>query len=136
MKIPKANAVAKTETINVTVNIQKTTEAKTIDGYKCVKWILTNSDGSKCFSWITKDIAINSSEAISYFITGRKGKKTSINTDCANINGCALESNYTAKNGSTVFMKMTDIKKGKPDIAFFSTNGYELADVTGIEFFK
>lgn len=137
MRMPKISVSGnKTETPAVSVSIQKTAETKIIDGFKCNKWVLTYSDGAKCEAWVTKDVTINTSEALSYFTAGMKGKKSSINTDCANIDGCALESTYTAKDGSTVFMKLTDIKKGKPAPAFFSEDGYQVMDVTGVEFFR
>jgi len=136
MKMPNVTVSGNTATTTVTSTIQKTAETKIIDGYKCTKWIISYSDGAKCESWVTKDITLNSAESVSYFTTGMKGKKSPINTECANINGCAIESYYTSSDGTTVFMKTTDIKKGKPDASFFTTSGYEITDVTGIQFFK
>lgn len=136
MKIPKVSVTNTSSDVNVSSTIQKTNESKIIDTYKCNKWIITYSDGAKAIAWITTDLKINTAEAVSFFITGMKGKKSPVNTECANIKGCALESLYTAKDGSTVFMKMTDIRVGKPDASFFSTSGYEITDVSGIQFFK
>lgn len=136
MKIPSITQNNNTTEQKITNTIQKTNETKIIDGYNCTKWIINYSDGATCVAWISKDLHINTAEAISFFTKGMKGKKSPINTDCANINACALQSTYTAKDGSTVNMKMTDIKIGKPDAAFFSSSGYEVTDVTGIQFFK
>lgn len=116
--------------------IQKLNEVKIIDGYKCYKWIINYKNGNRCDAWVTNDLLINTAEALAYCKSGMKGKAIPINTDGANINGCCLESTLYLIDGSTVFMKINDIRKGKPDAGFFTTDSYQIADVTGILFVK
>lgn len=137
MKMPQVTITGTDKsTTAVTSTIQKTVETKIIDGYKCTKWVITYSNGDKCEAWVTKDLSINTAEAIAYCTSGLKGKKSPINTEGANLSGCTLESTFSSADGSSVFMKLTDVRKGKPDAAFFSTDGFEITDVTGIQFFK
>jgi len=137
MKMPQV-IISGTEKSNtdITSTIQKTNETRLIDTYKCNKWIVTYSNGDRCEAWVTRDLSINTAEAIAYCTSGMKGKKTPINTEGANLNGCTLESSFSSADGNSVLMKLSDIRKGKHDPAFFSMDGFEITDVTGIQFIK
>ena len=47
-----------------------------------------------------------------------------------------MESIITYKNGDTVKLILSDIRKGKPEPAAFSTNGYNIMDARGLPMFN
>lgn len=136
MKMPKVIIANKPYATDVTYSIKKTTEKKVIDGYTCYKWIISYSNNDECEAWVTTELTLNTAEAVSYCIAGMKGKQSSVNLEGGNITGAALESLYKATDGSIVSMKLSNIVKGKPSADYFSENGYEVIDVTGVQFMK
>jgi len=136
MKMPKVIIANKPYATDVTYTIKKTTEKKVIDGYTCYKWIISYSNNDECEAWVTTELSINTAEAVSYCIAGMKGKQSSVNFEAGNVSGATLESLYKAADGSSVSMKLSNIVKGKPSAEFFSENGYDVIDVTGVQFMK
>jgi hypothetical protein len=135
MHLPKVIIKNKSIDKNSNGQITRTGILKKIDNYNCEKYLITNADGSGEV-WITKDVTINTSEAIAYLVAGMKGKPAPINLNGADVGGCVIESTYTTLEGSIIKMKTSEIKTGIPDPLFFNMNGFKLADVTNIEFFK
>lgn len=136
MKMPKVTIADKPIKPELTYTIKKTTEKKIIDGYICYKWLINYSNGDVCEAWVTNEISINTAEAVAYCLAGMKGKQSSVNFEGAYVKGATIESVYSATDGSTVTMKLSNITSGKPPAEYFSENGYEVIDVTGIQFMK
>ncbi|MFN8283490.1 MAG: hypothetical protein U0U67_09770 [Chitinophagales bacterium] len=136
MKMPKVTINNTSFEKPATAKITKTGEKKKIDGFNCESYTIFTSDSTIGEFWLTKDIAINASESLAYMIAGMKGKPVPMNTSGVDVAGCIIEADYKTKDGTTVHLKTSEIKKGKPDASFFSTDGYILNDVTQIDFFK
>lgn len=113
---------------NLDVKIEKTKETKEILGYPCTKYIITTKDGvAEC--WITEKIHFNPFE--SFDRLGGSGKQL-INGDAyKNLKGLALESKYVDTKNQTTTVKVTSIDKTQPSDAVFSTEGYEIMDMSG-----
>ncbi len=122
--LPIPGAVAE----NQDVKIEKTKETKEVLGYPCTKYIITtNDDVAEC--WITEKISFNPFESF-----GRLGgpSKQLINGNAyKNLKGLALESKFVDKNNQVATIKVTSIDKNKPNEALFSTEGYEIMDMSG-----
>jgi hypothetical protein len=136
MKMPKVTVTNTSLEKPVSAKITKTGAKKMIDGYNCEEYSVITSDSTIGEFWLTKDINISVSESLAYMAAGMKGKPAPFKTSAVDVAGCVIEGDYKMKDGSTIHLKTTEIKKGKPDAAFFSTDGFKLSDVTQIEFFK
>lgn len=136
MRMPKVTIINSSLEKPVDAKITKTGEKKKIDGYNCESYTILTSDSTIGEFWLTKDININVSESLAYMTSGMKGKPVPFKTAGIDVAGCVIEGDYKTKDGNKVHLKTTDIKKGKPEVSFFSTDGFTLNDVTQIEFFK
>lgn len=136
MRMPKVTIVNTSLEKPIEAKITKTGEKKKIDGYNCESYTILTTDSTVGEFWLTKDININVSESLAYMTAGMKGKPVPFKTAGIDVAGCVIEGDYKTKDGNKVHLKTTEIKKGKPDVAFFSTDGFTLNDVTQIEFFK
>lgn len=116
--------------------ITKTKETKVIQGYACEKIIITLADTTKIESWTTGAIVINIAQAIQITNSGFKGKSPLSAVNISSLNGTPLETVITYKNGTSVKLIVTDIKKIKPDAAFFSSSGFNIMDARGLPMFN
>lgn len=124
--IEKANA-------NSNVKIEKTNEKKSILGYECTKYIVTSDDGvADC--WITEKIIFNPFEKFGK-LTNQSGKL--VGQDAfKNINGLAMEINFTDKFNKSTQIKVVSIDQNKPEESLFSTEGYEIMDLSNFSGLK
>lgn len=114
--------------------VKKTGETKMIQGFKCEK-ITIQTDTTQIEAWITNEIIFDMSELIGLSNAGFKGKSPFSNTNVSDIKGTALEAIITQKNGAVLKMNISEIKKGKPEVALFSSEGFKIADVRGLPMF-
>lgn len=134
----KSGIITKTPKITVTTSspsqamkegkLVKTGEKKVIEGYNCEKW-LYNSEDSKSEFWVTTNIKYNLSQALALFNTANKGGKSPKN-NFDKIEGFCMEGTTTSSNGDIYYFTITQLKIGEPSSDKFSTEGYEIMDMS------
>lgn len=110
--------------------VTKTGETKTIEGYKCEKWIVETSE-AKSEMWVTNELGITMVDMLG-FMSGRNAAAYAKNfpKGIEKMEGISLETNVTqTKNGEKSKIVIHDIKKQKVDDAIFSTEGYQMMDM-------
>lgn len=92
---------------------KRTGEKKTIEGYLCEKWIITNEDGV-IESWVTDQVDFNLGNAFGFLTasSGMPGSNTPQYKSFQSIKGFSLETTYTSKKGEKSIITVTDIQKG------------------------
>lgn len=133
-KLPKP-ILNKSTTVKKAPIITKTGIFKTIQGFKCEKTLINIGDSIQIESYITTEILIDVANAISLSNSSLRTKSPFTNL-VFDIKGTALESIITYKNGDIFKLILSDIRKGKPDTAAFSTNGYNIMDARGLPMFN
>ena len=133
-KLPKP-LLNKTTTIKKAPIVTKTGIFKTIQGYKCEKTLINIGDSINIESYITTEISIDVANSIILTNTSLKTKSPFTNL-IFDVKGTALESTLTYKNGTIIKLILSDIRKGKPEPAAFSTNGYNIMDARGLPMFN
>lgn len=115
--------------IDKDVKIDKTSETKDIEGFKCRKYIVSSKDGVYEF-WITKEIKGSLAGLMSSMSGGDKGKNP-FGYQMKKMKGFVLEAKLK-NTGSTeeITMKFTNVKQGQPDAKLFSTDGYKVQDMS------
>lgn len=127
MEMPK-EALEKAQETNTNVKVEETNDKKVIDGYKCRKYLMTSPEGSGEF-WITRNIKGNFYEMMS--MSDNKNQNGWFNTQAAK--GFMLEGTFTNnKSKETITMKIKNISTKMPDAANFSTEGYEVQDMSAM----
>jgi len=115
--------------------ITKTGIYKTVQGFKCEKILVNIGDTVNIETYVTTEIIIDLSNVITLSNSSLRSKSPYTNLTF-DIKGSALESIITNKNGNVTKLAVTDIKKGKPDPAAFSSNGYNIMDARGLPMFN
>jgi hypothetical protein len=133
-KLPKP-VLNKTSTVKKAPIVTKTGIFKTIQGFKCEKTLINIGDSIQIESYITTEILIDVANAISLSNSSLRTKSPFTNL-VFDVKGTAMESIITYKNGDTVKLILSDIRKGKPEPAAFSTNGYNIMDARGLPMFN
>lgn len=115
--------------------ITKTGIYKTILGFKCEKTLVNIGDSVNIEAYITSDIIIDVANAITLTNSSLRNKSpfTSFSFD---VKGSILECIITNKNGTITKLNISDLKKGKPDVAAFSMNGYNIMDARSLPMFN
>lgn len=133
-KLPKP-VINKSTTAKKIPVVTKTGIYKTIQGYKCEKILVNIGDTVNIEAYVTTEIIIDINNFISLANSSLRNKSpfTSLSYD---VKGTMLESIITKKNGDVTKLFLTDIRKGKPDPAAFSTNGYNIMDARGLPMFN
>lgn len=136
MKMPKItfsgdSLEGKTEQIIEGTTYKKTGEKRTIEGYLCEKWIITNEEGTSV-AWITDEVDFNLSNAFGFLgasanTPGSKGKSQK---GYEMMKGFSLETTHTSKKGEVSVITVTNIRIGDVGEVPFSTEGYELQDLS------
>jgi hypothetical protein len=116
--------------------ITKTGKTKKIEPYKCEQINILFADSTIVSAWVTKDINIDFSEIIGLANMGFKGKSPFKLSRLTEVKGTVLEAVFTYKDGETMKLSLTGIKKEKPAAALFSTDGYKVSDVRGLPIFS
>lgn len=137
MKMPKPVLTKVTDEKKVVKPvIKKTGETRVIQGFKCEKIVVTLADTTKIESWVTNDILINMGELLNMTNAGFKGKSPFSKTNMDDIKGTAMETTITRTDGGIMKLTLSDIKKGKPDAALYSTDGFKVTDVRSMPMFS
>ena len=131
MSIPKPIIEQNNKTMKPPV-VTKTGLKKVIQTLTCEKIITMLGDSTKIEAWITNALILNISEAVQLTNLGFKNKSPFIAVNMNALTGTSLETTITSKNGNTIKLTITDIKKIKPDAAFFNSNGYTIMDARGL----
>lgn len=108
--------------------VTRTDEMRTIEGYKCRKYIYKGKDGSG-EAWIAEDVSFDMMAAFRQMVGGKKVEKWQNMPH----NGVAMENTWNSADGKekvTMFTK--DLVIGKVDESLFSTSGFEVMDMTGM----
>lgn len=109
--------------------VQATDEYKMIEGYRCRKYIIT--DGTTVTeSWITVDDAVSIHQIMSMFALTQKQKTEDFGARYGGVRGMVLESTTTLANGQKSRMTVTNIRQGNVDQSKFSTEGYQVIDMS------
>ena len=104
-------------------NVKKTGRTKTITGYKCEEYIITDDD-SESEVWITRDLKLNTYD---FFSTLFK-----VETAVTGIGwGYMMESTITENSGEKSFMQVTKIDKNT-NMAF-SMGDYQITNMGNIK---
>jgi|GEM_PF-5175868 len=120
-KIPNLSVDAGQD--NNAVKIEKTSEKKNILGYECTKWIITTDDGV-AETWVTDAIRFNPFKAMGASMKNRS------NQYIDQVDGFAMETVFVDNRNYTTTMKVTAIDTKEPDAVHFSTDGYQLMDMS------
>jgi len=109
-------------------DIQKTGEMRTIDGYRCEKYIVTNTeDDYVTTAWITKDVDIDWRKVAESMAMGKL--KAGGYSDWEGFN---IESESVHNGGKETYKTRTkNIKLGSVDKSVFDTSGVEIISMPG-----
>jgi hypothetical protein len=112
---------------------RKTGEKKEIEGYLCEKWIMTNEYG-ETEAWITDQIDFNLANVFGFFSisAGMPGSKSPKYKQFESMRGFSLETIHTSTKGEKTIVTVTNIKIGDVGNAPFSTEGYEVQDMSSL----
>lgn len=113
--------------------ITKTTLTKSIQSLPCQKTIITYSDSTKAEAWTTNALVLPLSDAVQFINLGFKNKSPLYNVNINALNTTSLETVIMYKNGDVITLSISDIKKVKPDAAFFKSDGYNILDARGLQ---
>lgn len=108
-------------------SVEETNEKRDIDGYPCRKYIITTEQGTSEV-WVTNKIKGNLYDVIASGVRGRKGKWYN---NARDVKGFPLEIRTVSDEEETV-VKFRNIKPGKVDPSVFSTEGYEVQDMSSL----
>ncbi len=110
--------------------VVRTQETKVIDEHTCRKYTYKDEEGSGV-AWIAEDVKFNAFEALGSMVGARADR-----WQMAPYQGMVMENAWTsADGGERVEMSTRDLVIGKVDKALFSTDGYELQDMTNLPVF-
>jgi len=125
MKMPEVNVAA--SEANKNAKVTETAETKKIEGYKCRKYII-ESDDAVIESWLTRQIKGNLGNIFS------GGQKDQAWADkMKDMKGFPLEIKSQQKGSSDyVVISISEIKLVDVDAAVFSTEGYEVQDMSNM----
>jgi hypothetical protein len=125
----------KTTTVKKPPVVTKTGIYKTIQGFKCEKILVNLGDTVNIEAYVTTEIIMDFNNLVLLTNSSLRSKSpfTSLSYD---VKGTMLESIISKKNGDITRLSVSDIKKGKPDAAAFSTNGYNIMDARGLPMFN
>lgn len=129
-KIPDmTDFMDKDSAIDEDVKIDKTGETKEIEGFKCRKYVVTSKDGVYEF-WITKDIK-GSLAGLMADMSGGDKKSNPFGVQMKKMKGFILEGKLKITGEpEEITMKFSNIKQGQPDAKLFSTEGYQIQDMS------
>lgn len=131
--LPMPKLAANVDTEDVTgedISITKTSETKTIEGYPCVKYLF-DSEEMEGEMWMTEDVVVDMSFMSNMVKMKKKGNDAYTMKDWYGVSGTALESHMTnKKDGETFDSYLTNIETGSVDQAVFSTEGYQVMDLS------
>lgn len=130
MKMPKINIEEKTGDAS-SYAITPTDEWKTIEGYKCRKYLM-ETDEYTGHTWVTEEANIDYGKLFSFFNSGQKNNKVSPPA-LKDLKGFAMETYTKSKKGDVeVEMKVTNLTTGKVDENIFDTSGYNITDMSSL----
>lgn len=132
MKMPKITVSGVTDDNSTDCVVKKTDETKVIEGYTCRKYIMTYNDGAVMEAWISQDLKLNLGSLMTMVNGSMKGKGPDGGGKYPNMQGMTLETNYTGTDGSRSQMLIKNLKVGNPDASKFSTEGYQIIDLSGM----
>ena len=141
MKMPKIT-VTNSETIqtkgqNVPTKytFTETNETKDIDGYTCKKYIYED-DKATTTSWVTQEIKGNMGGIMNLVSIKNKGKNQDISNQLSKMQGFMLESSSINKiSGEITTIKIKNIHLNTPEEKVFSTEGYQVQDLSNMGLF-
>ncbi len=116
--------------------ITKTGITKTIQTFSCEKILVSIGDTTKMETWVTNGIALNVADALQLTNSGFKSKSPLYGINMGFLSGTPLETLISCKNGDTIKISISDIKKVKPDAAFFNSAGFSIMDARGLPMFN
>lgn len=137
-KIPKVDVESKKQELASDYTVTKTNETKIIDGHLCVKYVTVNGKNT-VESWFTNELDGGYYKNMSIFLSAGKGKKGGMDPSALHQSmenaGMPLEI-HTFENGKeTAVMNFKNIKYSEPSPAIFSTDGYEIQDMSNLNLF-
>lgn len=130
MKSMRINVQDEGAETDAQAKVTRTNETKTIEGHTCRKYTYSNEDGNG-EAWIAEDVQFNAFEALGHMVGGKASKWQQ-----APYQGMVMESTWTSKDGKEkVEMFTRDLVIGKVDAARFSTDGYNVQDMSNLPMF-
>lgn len=124
-----------TESDSKNAKITATGETKKIDSYTSAKMI-AESDESTTEMWVTEETGLTYQDVLALVNKG-KGPASNYAYNMKNykdLKGVPLEMTITSKKnpGDITIVKIMNIVKGKTDDRVFSTEGYQVMDMTNV----
>lgn len=141
MKMPKI-IVTNAETVQnkgkntpTKYTFTETNETQVIDGYLCKKYIYED-EKTTTVSWVTNDIKGNMGGIMNLVSIQNKGKNQEISNQISKVQGFMIESTSTNKtSGEITTIKIKNINLNTPEEKVFSTEGYQIQDLSNMNFF-
>lgn len=109
------------------IKVEKTNEKKVFHGFECTKYIITSSDGV-AESWVTDKIDFNPFESMAKL--GNQGNSAISKSNVKDLKGFVMHTKFTDKNQNTIEVKVVSIDTKQPNDALFSTEGYQVMDMS------
>jgi hypothetical protein len=114
-------------TATANAKVTETGEKKDIEGYPCRKYLIETDKGSSEV-WITNKIKGNMYDVL----RGKGERKISWGKEIEAVKGFPLEITTTANDGTVSVVKIQNVRPGKVDESMFSTEGYEIKDMSSM----
>ena len=141
-KTPNLSAIINNETVEdytADINVTDTGETKTIDGYHCRKYTMTDGDGNRSESWITTEIDIDNDDLYTGMLAlagGGRGRTNTPQLPTAGgtpMEGFPIMTTTVSPKGEKYEMHYRDIKVGQAqmDKSVFDLNGVEIMEMPG-----
>jgi len=109
----------------------RTGESKVIDGHSCQKYTYTSAEGSG-EAWIAENIKFDIMKTFAQM----SGSAATYDWQKVPYSGLMMENTWTTADGKErVEMYIRDLQVGKVDEAMFSTEGYNLQDMSNMPSF-
>lgn len=109
----------------------RTGETKMIEGYTCTKYTYTSEEGSG-EAWVAEDIKFDIMQTFAQM----SGSAPNKDWQKVPYSGLMMENTWNSTDGKErVDMYIRDLQVGKIDDAMFSTEGYNLQDMTNLPSF-
>jgi|GEM_PF-3719472 len=111
--------------------LTKTSETKMIDGHLCTKYVSTYSN-NRVESWIAADLPFGYYKNFAMFSASVNNKTASNNPDLEKMAdvGMPLEMHVYENDKKTTEMHVNNVNNNTPSPVIFSTQGYELQDLS------
>ncbi|MEO0731700.1 MAG: DUF4412 domain-containing protein [Bacteroidota bacterium] len=139
MRMPGTRYVAEETVKEIQANytVQKTGERKTIEGYNCEKYIVTDKEnGGVTESWVTKDLELSAQEIYGSILNGFSGGKAMKGAQNPAGNMAGLAEGFpilatSTQNGKTYISRYTNIRVGAAnyDRSLMNTDGIEVQSI-------